>query len=647
MSIRNISIAAFALLLALGLAPRAGAQSTTVELEAGYQWVDVSGNEDMYRTQVNQDDGFVLGDFSLHFVDHTGGASFVDDLRIDASGFGGNPTGRFRLQMGLGTSYRFRLFYNRFETYSALPAFANPFTNDGIIPGQHTWQRDREVLDFELELLPGRTLTPLVGYRWNRYEGPRRTTYHVGADEFQLTSDLEETESEFYAGLAFTAGRFNGALIQGWREFESRDTLGLVAGAGGGNNSSPVLGADVSMDSFERTVRTDAETPVTTFHIRGPFTEWARLTASYARADYESDSFASEMLSGSLVSFELRRLFGGLEQSIESRTENPSWRGELRLEFDLGSKTDLRIGYERRHRELEGWAMVSNLYLDTLNFSGFDPRDVEQLIDLDNGYEREEEIINARINLRDLGPFVLWAEGNWNDQDVTLSPDAALLIGPGQGGSFERDITSLGAGAAVLIAKTRVSLDVTTEDADNIVVRTDYSNRLRMRARVDSQLTGWIRLLGTAELINTDNISSGVGYDAETEHLALDLDVTPTDTLSFRLAWDTYSTDSKIAIRQPEDLGVGQSLHQEDGELLEASLQWRPKRFDLGLGYSAFENDGSFPFELDRVFARVGFDFTKAFGAAVEYEAREYSEQSFSIADYDADRVAVFVRWRH
>ena len=647
MSIRNITVAAFALLLIVGVAEKARAQSTSFDIEAGYQWVDISGNEDMYRTQVNQDDGFVLGNFSLHFVDPSGDASFVDDLRIRAAGFGGNPAGRFRLQMGLGTSYRLRLFYNRFETYSALPAFANPFVDEGIIPGQHTWERDREIVDLELELLPGHKLTPIVGYRWNRIEGPRRTTYHVGADEFQLTSDLEETESEFYAGLAFMLGRFNGALIQGWREFEATDTLGLVPGAGGGNNSNPVLGVDVSMDGFERTVRTDAETPVTTFNIRGPFTEWARLVASYARADYESDTFSSELLSGSFLSYELRRFFGGLDQSIESRTENPSWRGELRLEFDLGSRTDLRVGYERRHRELEGWAMVSHLYLDTLNFSGFDPRDVEQLLDLENGYEREEEIINARINIRDLGPFVLWAEGNFNDQDLTLSPDASLLVGPGQGGSFERDISSLGAGAAVLFGNTRISLDVMSDDSDEIVVRTDYTSRLRMRARVDTQITKWFRLLGTAEKIDTDNNSSGVGYDAETEHYALDLDVTPTENLMFRLAWDNYTTDSKIAIRRPHDLSIGESFHEEDGELLEASLQWHPSRFDLALGYSNFENDGSFPFELERGFARVGFFFTKAFGVAVEYETREYSELNFSLADYDADRVAAFIRWRN
>ena len=46
---------------------------------------------------------------------------------------------------------------------------------------------------------------------------------------------------------------------------------------------------------------------------------------------------------------------------------------------------------------------------------------------------------------------------------------------------FERDIASLGAGAAVLFGKTRISLDVMSDDSDEIVVRTDYTSRLRMR----------------------------------------------------------------------------------------------------------------------------------------------------------------------
>jgi hypothetical protein len=206
MTTRRVSLVAAALALAVLVCPLASAQSTSVDIEAGYQWVDVTGNEDMYRTQIDQDDGFVLRGLTINYVDPKSGG-FADNFRIDAAGFGGNPAGSFRLWMGKGTSYRLHVFYHQFENYSALPAFANPFLDDGITPGQHTWDRDRKVLDVELQLLPNRTVTPVIGYRWNQIEGLRTTTYFVGQDEFRLDSDLEETEQEIYGGIQFATSR--------------------------------------------------------------------------------------------------------------------------------------------------------------------------------------------------------------------------------------------------------------------------------------------------------------------------------------------------------------------------------------------------------------------------------------------------------
>ena len=78
-------------LAVLGFAPPAFAQSTSYDIEVGYQSVDVEGNEDMFRTQINQDDGFVLRGFTINLIDPTGEMGIADRLRIDASGFGGDP----------------------------------------------------------------------------------------------------------------------------------------------------------------------------------------------------------------------------------------------------------------------------------------------------------------------------------------------------------------------------------------------------------------------------------------------------------------------------------------------------------------------------------------------------------------------------
>jgi hypothetical protein len=639
----RLSIAAFSILAAASLV---SAQSTSFDIELGYQNVDVNGNEDMFKTQINQDSGFVLRNLKINFIDPSGESSFADRLRIDASGFGGNPAGRLRLDMGRDNTYRLRFFYQEFKTFSALPAFANPLLDEGVVPGQHTWDRTRNVLDIQLELPLWRTITPIVGYRWNRYDGPGQTTYSVGNDEFRIASDLEQTESEFYLGLNFATKAVFGTFIQGWRSFEGKNRQDLAPGEGVGNNPGTSLGQEVELDSFDRTTRTSADTPVTTFHITARASGQVRLVGSYVSADYESDTTMDEMLSGSLVSFQLSRFFQGLDQTIESRTENEYSRGEARFEFDLSEKAGLKVGYQVRERELEGWAMVSSLFMDTLNFGGFDPRDIQVLVESESGYEREDRIANFRLDFRNFGAFSFWGDYAVNNQSLDISQDVAQIVLPGgQQGSYGRKIETFEIGGVLDLGDLKVLLDLGGQEADELIMRTDFNDRTRIRGRIDWSIGRMFRVLGTAETIDADNASSDVGYDAQTDHYAIDLNLTPTDNFTLGLAWDSYQTDTEIPIRVPQSLDTAPSIYAEDGQLLTGDLNWIISIVTVSAAYSTFENTGSFPFQMDRAMARVAVDITKSIAIAGEYENWDYSEDSFPIADYDADRYGVYLRW--
>jgi len=618
------------------------AQDTAVDFELGYQWVDVNGNEDMYRTQVNEDDGFVLRNLSVT----TYGEGLFELLQLDANGFGGTPNGRFRLRTS-NQSYRLNLGYQRFEAYSALPEYANPFLDDGILPGQHTWDRTRQTLDFELEFMPGQTFSPLVGYRWNTYDGDRRTTRHVGQDEFELASSPEETEQELYVGLRFAAGSFSGAVIQGWRDFEGTDRLTLLPGASGGNNSRPVLGQDVELDGYQREIRTEADTPVTTALLNGRLGDRVRLKATFAYADAEADSRDSELLSGSLVSFTLRRYFEGLDESVESRTDSPSWRGDVALGIDLLENLSVDLGYEVRDREVQGWALIQTLYLDTLNFAGTDPDDVTQLVEASTRLERTDSVASIRVAARDLGPFGLWAEYALADQEVEVWQDPVEIVVPGsQEGRFDRQVDEYGVGLTFELGTFDASLDWRSEDADSAVVRTDVVNRDRYRLRLGWELTTILRIVATAEQVEADNPADGIQLNVETDHYAVQLLLTPVKDLTFNLGYDSYQTDTATVIRRPHDFGVEPSLYSEEGEALFGGLTWKLGRFGLEAGYSSYENQGSFPFELERVFGRLAFDLTDSFALAGEVETHEYSESLFAPADFDADRYGLFLRFR-
>jgi hypothetical protein len=285
--------------------------------------------------------------------------------------------------------------------------------------------------------------------------------------------------------------------------------------------------------------------------------------------------------------------------------------------------------------------------MDTLNFGGFDPRDIEVMVDSQSGYKREDKIANIRFDLRDLGIFSVWGEYSANNQSLNVSQDVAEIVLPwGQEGDFDRRIANYEVGGMVEIGSAKFLLDFSGQDADEIIMRTDFNDRSRIRGRVDWSINKVFRVLATAESIDTDNNSSDVGYEAETRRYAIDLDITPSENLMFGLAWDTYQTDTEIPYRVPQTLGSSQSIYAEDGELLTGDLRWLISIFTIDAAYSTFENTGSFPFQMDRVFARVAVDLTKNFALAGEYENWDYSENLFPIADYDASRWGLFLRWK-
>jgi len=625
-------------LAAVGMwAPLVSAQQTFADVEVGWQWVDVSGNQDMYRTQLNDDDGLVIRDLSLTLLNTDGSHHLFDRFRIDASGFGGSPAGHFRLTSALGDAYSLTLRYGRYEMFSALPGWANPYDDSVAL---HTSDRTRDMVDLELEILPGRAITPIIGYRWNRVDGPRRTTYNLGQDQFRLAQNLKETDEEFRVGLAFRAGTFRGSVIQGWRSFESIESSRL--------NQQPVLGVDVSLDDFTRTARTKADTPVTSAYVSGTVGSRVRLAATYVRADSDSDTSSDESSSGSLVSYRIARFFAGLDDTIASRTENPSWRGALRVGVDLSSKVALDAGYERRHRELQGWSLISSLYLDTTNFSGADPRDITQMVEISNGYERDEDLFDVTLRAAELGPFNLWASWRSNDASTTVNQDMAEIVIPGaQSGRFDRKVDTYDLGAGVHLGTFMFVVGYTSDDADNAVLRADYLDRSRVYGKLTWTPLKWLTLSGNGEKIDFKNPTEGIDLDASTDHWAVDVALHPTTDLTFHLAWDTYTTDSTATIRRPQDFVTEPSIHSEDGDLWEGSLDWRiADKATLSGGYSSLENTGTLPFKLERTWGRLAYDFSSAWGAAVEYESNQYSETLTSLSDFDASRYAVFIRWR-
>ena len=646
---RSERIAAFLLGAVLLLVPTgASGQAIPLELEIGYRFVDVDGNDDMYRSQINDREGILLR--SLTFATGTVGGSFVDSLRVDAFDLGAGPAGRFRLEAGKTGLYRLRVDYRRMEFFSALPAFANPLLDRGIIPGQHTYDRTRHLLDAEVEILPNATFSPIIGYSLNRYEGPARTTYDVGGDEFRLDSDLEDTEQEARIGVAFRTENISGRIVQGWRQFKETERLTLAPGEGAGNNAGPVLGTPVSITDFARDSRVRTNVPVTTAFLTGRFAGRVRIAAGYLRANSETQASETEDLTGNLVSFQISRFFRGLSEPISSRARNEQWRGHGRVEFEIVDGMDISAGYTQRHRELDGFALISSLFLDTLTFSGQDPRDLQRLIEANTALEKTEKIFDAAFDARNLGPVAVRVGYEQTDQDVRVTPDPEEIVVPGgQGGDFDRRIKSWTASANFRSGGITLGADYRNDRADDAIVRIDYIERDRYRVRAGWSLGDRLRLSANGEQVDVSNDDPGIGFDGRIRQYGGDLEGVPWKPLTLRFSASRFEARSTIPIRQPQNFSVIESRHREDGTWFEGGAALAFTRFRLEGALGRLENEGTFPFTIDRARARAEFDFTAHLSGILDWYNDEYSESpqdNGNLGGFEASRYGVFLRFR-
>jgi len=631
----------------LAIAFAAHAQSVPFDLEVGYRWLDLDGSSQMYRTQINERAGLLIRNFTLSTSDFEGHTSLADRFRIDVSDFGSGPAQSFRLEASRAGAYKLRFGYRSADAFSALPAFANPLLAQGIVPGQHTFDRTRRMYDFDLELLTDRPIVPFIGYSSNENSGPGSTTYHLGQDEFRLLQDLHERDREIRAGASFHFASVYGQLTEGWRNFRGNESLTLAPGSGSGNNLGNVLGTPVTADSITRNDNTHVKTPFTNFYITGDVLKRLRLIGNYSRFSAESNGSENESAAGSFASFAISRFYTGLSESASSNAKNRTWRGGGRAEVTLAPNVDFLAGFQKEHRELDGAGLIDTVFLQSITFAGFDRRDIEAVLNATSAVDRDETYWNAGISARAVGPFALRAEFRQTKQDITVSPDLSEIVVPGsQGGEFNREVRTVDVSGTYSFSGFLLGAAIRRDSADAPIFRTDYLDRSRLRVRA-GYTTPKKHVRGglTAERTTQSNDQTGIGYDARLRNYSGDVEVSPIDALHFRASLSQFRADSNILFRRPQNFTIGESIQSENGKAREGGISYFKGPFSIDANLARFENTGTLPFTINRHRIRTTWDFKGHTGLAAEWDRDKYSE-SLSFADFDASRYGLYLRWR-
>ena len=628
----------------LGSAGVARAQAIPFDLEVGYRFVSIIGSEESYRSQINEREGFLVRSLHIGADGQSDGFRAIDHLRIDGSELGVGPAGSLRLDAGLTGAYRLRFSYRHLDQFSALAGFANPL---GAAIGQQTWDRTRNMVDVNLELLPGAVVTPLVGYTSNLLNGPGRSTFTVGQDEFRLGQDLKVNDQEFRVGAGFHAGPVSGEFLQGWRRYHEIEKLSLLGGAGAGNGPGTVLDKNVNLSTLTRSSVTDVNSPTSSFFLRGFATDAVQLIGFYVRSNAGGDSTEQENLSGSLVSFDLSRFFTGLADNTSSRVQNTVWRAGARLEWHVLDGIDVTGGYVRRHASWDGQDLVSSLFTGTSTFTGVTLADIQTILNAQTSVDRIEDVFDAQVSAKVFGPFGVRAGYSRIQQDLTVTQDPSEIIIPGgQGGDFTRDINrvegALTYGSGSFFAAAEASWD----DANQSILRTDYLTRNRERLRVTWKGFPWLTLGATGLWVDQKNDTLGINSKGSSRQYTGDLTLMPVKVLRLHAGYGKLQADNSIPIRAPQDFTVLASVNREDGELWEAGVGVTlDKRVAIDGFWTRFANEGSYQYRLYRGGARVDFDATAHVGLIGEWSVDRYLDFQIATSSFRANRYGVYLKW--
>ena len=608
---------------------------TPVDIEVGYRFFNVSGNEAMYRTQINERSGFLIRSLTWAGSD----TQFTDWFRVDASDLGVGPAGSLRIDAGKNALYRFTLGYRQTNAFSDIPALAL---------GQHTYDRDRQLVDADLELDKWARITPFIGFTWNHYYGPGTTTRTLGGDDFQLDSNLKNRDTEWRLGFGFNYKMFTGQLTQGWRSFDDHETLTLTPNSGAGNNNDPILGRQISASTITRDDHAEGHTPFTNFYTTAQVNSKVKVIADYVRSAAKSESDSGEGAAGSFVSFEIARFFNGLNSTVDGNARNTTWRGGARAEWSVTPQVDLFADAHREHRALQGAALIDDIYLQTVNFAGLDPKDVETILNSKNALERTEDVFAVAGSAKALGPFAVRAGVSESKQNVDLSPDLSEIVvpGPSQGGTFSRRVTSFDVSGSYAKSGFLATAWWRHDTANDPIMRTDFLNRDRFRLRGGWRgLSDRLRLGVTAEENHPKNDRSGFDYDAKIRQLSADGEFGVTSHVTVRAAYAALRADSSILYRHPETFATDTSINKEDGNSAEAGviLTFAPVSFDAS--YLRFKNTGTNPFTVDRYHLRASTKLIRNTGLTAEWDRDKYNEPDPGTGDFQGDRLGIYIHW--
>jgi hypothetical protein len=598
-----------------------------LSLEVGNRWgTEVKGNSDVYRSLVNLGDGpKVLGlDLSLR-----GPASgLFDKLDVRGDGWGGEPYSTARVSAQRDNAYRLSVDYRNLAYFNALPSFANPGIDRGVLASQRTYNLRRRMLDTQLDLFPNRRVIPYLAYSRDWGSGDGVTDFVADANEYAVRNIFLDKTDHYRGGVRFQFNRFHATLEQGGTAFKDDQRLYMPPGTYSGNRTSPLLGQNLVLSTLNQAYRARGTSKYSKVLVTANPFSWVDLSGQFLYSLPSSDVNLSQDNTGNFFSANSFAFFTSERLLASTQAKQPHTSGSFGAE----------IRPHRRIRVLESFMTdrfhtTSNLVslVDALTPGGSTTQAAGGFERLVFNYNRQE--LNV---LFDVGRGLTFRGGHryvWGDA-VTRAPGLSQT-GPQRSSEMKMQVGLAGLSFRP-VSRLSVHFDFEGASADKNYFRTSLQDYHKLQTRARYQVLNSLALAFTHSHLRNENPSPASRYDFESQNSSLTAYWTPWGGKWISLTGDyTRSTlSSDISYLVPQTFRPERSFYEERAHVATSVLDVKLPRVGPGspavsLGGSLYVGTGSRATDFYQPFGRLSVPLHRKASVFGEWRWYKYGERLY------------------
>ncbi|HSR54563.1 MAG TPA: hypothetical protein VLV83_27365 [Acidobacteriota bacterium] len=579
-----------------------------------------SGNEDLYRSQVNLGQGPKLFGADVLIDSPHDAGRFFDHIEFRADSWGGEPYNSIRASISRAGAYKVDFDYFNYQYFNAVPQFANPFFEQGNLTSQHRSDFSHRIFNARLTLRPGSGFEPFFAFGRNTRQGPVATTLSLGNDEFQVREDLKTQNSEVRGGFHWRRERFSLFMEQGWRIYDDSSVIS-ASGFQDGNRTRQIFGEDLFLEDYTARNDYNVNTPFTNAVVTlRPYDQWTvRGKVAYSLA--ELDGRFIDRATGNFFEFPGLALFyqrGG--RDVLADAKKPSWYGDFSSDWRPVPWLlfQQRMTFRRFH--VAGGALTNFLF-----------EDIDPLLGPSDDPRLETEPFNTFLAMNEdtaefLAHFFLTprfsVRGGYRYQNKEYEQGSEFF-------EWDRDVLLLGA-SYNFSSRNRVGVDFELGRTDSAAIfrnETHDFERLRVNAQVSPHET--LTVSGHINLFDNENGQPDIDLISENRDYAVSVAFTPVRRFSFNADYQRSEIDSDLFFVLPQVLQQDRSLYLEQGDYGNAYVTiLLPRDSQLDLGYSFWDVTGTFPQQYHRPMARLEVPLHEQVSVYGQWNSYDYQERT-------------------